>query len=344
MKKVLTFGEILLRMSPELGGAWIGKATIPTYIGGAELNAAIALAKWQVPVAYCSAMPQNALSQEIKDELIRKNVNVDAIQMCGERIGIYYLPQGADLKNAGVIYDRAYSSFAGLKTNQINWEEIFKDVSWFHFSAISPALNQDAADLCLEAVKAAKKAGVKVSVDLNYRAKLWKYGKEPIDIMPGLAQYCDLIMGNLWAANKLLGISIDSQIGVNNATKEEYLAEAIRSSKEILAKFENCTYVADTFRFDHGTEGISYYTTFFAEDKLYVSPHFIKDKVIDKVGSGDCFMGGLLYGLYNESPYQDLIDFAAAAAIGKLNELGDATNQTKEDVFAILENQSISNK
>ncbi len=143
-------------------------------------------------------------------------------------------------------------------------------------------------------------------------------------------------MGNLWAANKLLGMPINSEVEVNNASKDEYLEESEKVSKEILQKFENCRYVANTFRFDYGSEGIEYYTTIFTENNLYVSPHFKVEKVVDKVGSGDCFMAGLLYGLYNQNTPQDIIDFAAAAAIGKLNEYGDATQQKVEDTNQIL--------
>lgn len=336
VQSILTFGEILLRLSPEMGGAWIKKASIPTFVGGAELNTATALASWKIPVEYCSALPENALSEEIIAHLESKGVNTAKMLWGGERIGIYMLPQGADLKNAGVIYDRAGSAFASLKLGQVNWSDVFDNIAWLHISAITPALSQTMADVCLEAVQAAKKHGIKVSIDLNYRSKLWKYGKEPVDIMPDIVNHCDLIMGNIWAANKLLGTSLNQEVAMNNATKEIYLTECERVSKEILSKFENCEFVANTFRFDYGQEGIEYYTTIFSEGSLFVSPHFKLEKVVDKVGSGDCFMAGLLYGIYNQHSPQEIIDFAAAAAIGKLNEYGDATSQTIENVNEVL--------
>ena len=335
-KKVLTFGEVLLRMSPEMNLGWVKNASIPTFIGGAELNTATALARWGIPVECCTALPQNALSDEIISAISEKKIDTSKIQRSGERVGIYFLPQGADLKNAGVIYDRAYSSFSELKVGQIDWKKTYDGVEWLHFSAISPALNQAVANVCLEALKAAKKYGVKISVDLNYRAKLWKYGKEPAEIMPELAQYCDLIMGNLWAANKLLGTNLDAETAINNATKEEYLLQSKLVSEEILLNFKNCKAVANTFRFDAGIEGIEYYTTLFTEGKLFVSPHFQVEKVVDKVGSGDCFMAGLIYGFYKQNTPQEIIDFAASAAIGKLNEVGDATKQSVEDVNRVL--------
>ena len=174
---VMCFGEILLRMSPVLNREWIHNASMPVYIGGAELNVASALAKWNVPVKYCTAMPDNYLSHDTLEELRLKKIDTSAVYLSGTRIGAYYLPQGADLKNAGVIYDRAHSSFAALQPGMINWDEALKDCSWFHFSAISPALNENAALVCKEALKAATLKGLTISVDLNYRSKLWQYGQ-----------------------------------------------------------------------------------------------------------------------------------------------------------------------
>jgi len=337
MKKILTFGEILLRMSPSMGGKWIEDAIIPTFVGGAELNVAAALASWHIPVAYYTALPdQNALADEILSYLKSKNIETNSIPRSGERIGIYYLPQGADLKNTGVIYDRANSSFAALKPNELDWDSILENVEWFHLSAISPALNQSTADLCLEAVKIAAEKNIKISIDLNFRSKLWKYGKKPIEIIPEIANYCDLIMGNIWAAHQLLGIPIDPEVARNNATKEEYLNQAETSGKSIFKQFPKCKLVANTFRFDHGKEGINYYTTLQNPDLMVVSPHFEKEKVIDKIGSGDCFMAGLLYGLYKNLTLQETVNFASAAAIGKLNEIGDFTQQTSNDIEKIL--------
>ncbi|MEY4381278.1 MAG: hypothetical protein RJA92_658, partial [Bacteroidota bacterium] len=166
MKKVFCFGEILLRMSPVLDQAWINNASMPVHIGGAELNVAKALAGWKQPVTYMSAMPDNYLSKEIAASIAACNIGVEAMQFCGDRIGVYFLPQGADLKNAGVIYDRAHASFStALFPGKINWDQLFKGSDWFHFSAISPALNEQAAALCLDALQAAKRLGLTISVD-----------------------------------------------------------------------------------------------------------------------------------------------------------------------------------
>jgi 2-dehydro-3-deoxygluconokinase len=238
MKKVLCFGELLLRLSPELNGEWIRQAHEPVFIGGAELNVATALACWHVPVGYCTALPDNYLSHDILASVKERGIETEKVRFCGSRIGTYYLPQGADLKGEGTIYDRAHSSFWELKPGQINWDEILGDVQWFHFSAISPALNEAVAAVCLEGVKAAAAKGLTVSVDLNYRSQLWQWGKKPVEIMPALVEHCDVVMGNIWSANTMLGTSIDEQIH-ENSSKEKYLAHATQTAKEIIDHFQS---------------------------------------------------------------------------------------------------------
>ena len=173
------FWRIIVTFVARIRWKWITQSVMPVYIGGAELNTATALAKWNVPVTYFTALPDNYLSKEICDELRKRNINTDPINFSGNRIGSYYLPQGSDLKNAGVIYDRAHSSFSELQPGQIDWETVLNDISWFHFSAISPALNKNIAAVCKEAVEVASKKKITISVDLNYRSKLWQYGKKP---------------------------------------------------------------------------------------------------------------------------------------------------------------------
>ena len=340
MSKVFCFGEILLRLSPALQGGWLRQNTMSAFIGGAELNVAAALAQWNIPVIYCSALPDNYLSHEIISDLQQKDIDTSAFHFSGNRIGIYYLPQGADLKHKGVIYDRANSSFADLKPGMINWDEALKDVSWFHFSAISPAISDNTADVCEEALKAATAKGITISVDLNYRSKLWQYGKKPAEVMPLLVEYCDVIMGNVWAANTLLGIHVDENIH-NNTSKEAYLTHSLKSSQDIQRKFTKCTAVANTFRFDYKEKGIRYFTALYQNGKQISSQEFYADTITDKVGSGDCFMAGLIYGLYKNHSQQNIINFAASAAYGKLFETGDATSQDVKTVEERLQASSL---
>ncbi|RFM28600.1 sugar kinase [Deminuibacter soli] len=335
MKKVFCFGELLLRMSPVLNGTWIKENSMPVFIGGAELNVAHALANWQVPVQYCTALPANYLSAEICTAVQAKNIDTSTVLFSGERIGTYYLPQGADLKHAGVIYDRAYSSFWSLKPGTIDWDTLLAGASWFHFSAISPALNENVVAVCKEGLEAATRLGLKISVDLNYRARLWQYGKTPASVMRGLAGYCDVIMGNIWAAATLLDIPVDNEL-IAADSRENYLEHASRTAAAIMEQFPRCTTVANTFRFDDGHGGIRYYAALNQPGVQFVSHHMKAASIADKVGSGDCFMAGLIYGIHNGHTPQQVINYAAAAAFGKLQETGDATRQTISSIHSIL--------
>ncbi|RYG03900.1 MAG: sugar kinase [Chitinophagaceae bacterium] len=340
MGKVLCFGELLLRLSPPSGGEWIEQRSMPVFVGGAELNVAQALAKWEIPVAFSTAIPDHWLSQQIVDSLAKKEIDTSVIQYRGNRIGTYYLPVGSEMKNAGVIYDRAGSSFAELQPGQIDWAKVFAGVDWFHFSAICPAVSQGAADVCEEALAYASSKGITISLDLNYRAKLWKYGIASADIMPALARYCNLIMGNIWAANLMLNVPLDHAV-VAGSNKESYIQQAINSSSYIISEFSACKAVANTFRFDDGRGGVQYYTTLYKDKELHVSAEYKTDHVVDKVGSGDCFMAGLIYGSQKSLSPSETLEFATAAAFQKLFITGDATDQTAAQVFAEIKKHEL---
>ena len=180
---------------------------LPFYIGGAELNVAHALALWDLPVKYFTALPGNGLSAQLLNYLQTKGIDTSLITFGEGRIGQYFLTTGHDLKHNALIYDRAGSAFSNLKTGVIDWDKVLEGIGWFHFSAICPAISQNIADVCKEGLEAARRKGVTVSVDLNYRTKLWQYGKTPLQIMPDLVNYCDVVMGNIWAEEMMLGIN-----------------------------------------------------------------------------------------------------------------------------------------
>ena len=329
--KVLCFGELLLRISPAAGHA-ADKQPMMLFVGGAEANVATALAGWDVPVKYCTVLPDNFMSRHMMHYLEYKGIYTSSILFSGNRIGLYYLERGADLKG-NMVYDREGSAFSELKPGMIDWERILADVSWLNFSAISPALNQNVADVCLEALQAAAKKNITISVDLNYRSRLWKYGKNPIDIMPALIEYCNVVMGNIWSANTLLGTDVDPHIH-DHKSKQAYLDHAAKTSEDIIRLFPNVKTVANTFRFDSNANDILYYTTLLHNNAHFISPEFTCQGVADRSGSGDCFMGGLIYGLYNQHEPQQVLDYATKAAFGKLQEFGDATGQ---DVLSVAE-------
>jgi 2-dehydro-3-deoxygluconokinase len=328
--KVLCFGELLLRISPAAHKDVVEKHPMILYVGGAEANVATALAGWEVPVKYCTVLPDNFMSRHMLHYLECKGIYTNSVLFSGKRIGVYYLERGADLKGS-MVYDREHSSFSELKRGMIDWDKVLADVCWFNFSAISPALNQDVADVCLEAVEAAVQKKIKISVDLNYRSRLWKYGKDPVEIMPALVEHCDVIMGNIWSANTLLGIPVDEHIH-DKRSKHAYLDHAKVTSRQIMNRFPKCTAVANTFRFDSEGNEILYFTSLNISGQQYHSNEFTCRGVADRSGSGDCFMAGLIYGFYKNSAPQDLLNYATAAAFGKLQEAGDATGQ---DVLSV---------
>ncbi len=334
--KVLCFGELLLRICPDANNEWLQQNNISVYVAGAEANVAADLALWRIPVSYITALPDNFLSKELIEYFKSKNVDASKILLQGERMGVFYLPKGKDLKNVSVIYDRKNSSFSQLQVGIIDWENMFADISWFHVSAITPALTSNVVDVCKEAFEIASKKNITISFDLNYRAKLWQYGKQPVEVVPDLVQYCDVVMGNIWSAEKMLGIEIDKMIN-KQCSKEIYLQQAEATSKKIIEQFPKVKTVANTFRFDLGEKGINYYGTLYAGNELLVSKEYFADKIADKVGSGDCFMAGLIYGFINKYSLQQTLEYASAAAFTKLFVKSDITTKTVDDIKKCIE-------
>lgn len=327
MKKVFCFGEILMRFSPLPEGQSFEKQTMPFFVGGAELNVANALAKWNTPVAYCTAMPDNFLTDSIIQDISTKNIDTTSIYKTGKRMGIYYLAQGTDVKNAGVVFDRENSAFANLQVGMLNWHEVLKDVNWFHISAIAVALTENTTAVCIEALKVAKSLGIWVSIDLNYRANLWQYGKNAHEVMPEILKYCDVVMGNLWAVENLLNIQSPVKSSANK-TQEELLSAAQESIEALQKQYPYISKVAYTFRLEN-----HYWALLKNKDGIFASKTREINATVDRVGSGDCFMAGIIYGIQNERSSQQIIDFAASAAVGKLYETGDCTNQTVEQIL-----------
>jgi 2-dehydro-3-deoxygluconokinase len=328
--KILSFGELLLRFTPDADNEWLIKHQLPVYIVGAELNVSNALALWGLQAKYFTALPDNVLTAQIVKSMQDNGIDASSVYYRGNRVGLYYITQGLDLKQNALIYDRAHSAFAGLKPGMVDWDSVLEGVSWFHFSAICPALSQDVADVCVEVLEIASKKNITISVDMNYRAKLWQYGKSPADIMPDLAKYCDLIMGNIWAAEMMLGIPVIPDIHVSGQ-KSVYLSEALKASQTLIGLYPKCKAVANTFRFD-ATDDIKYYSTLYTDNKFYNSAEYETGHVVDKVGSGDCFMAGLIYGFYNKFGVSEILEFATAAAFGKLFIKGDATTKTVAEI------------
>ncbi|TXH20586.1 MAG: sugar kinase [Chitinophagaceae bacterium] len=325
--KIVCFGEILLRYCPDVNADWVQQNAMTVYIGGAELNVASALSKWGLGVDFCTVLPENYLSQTILKAIEKRDIDVSKISFSGNRVGAYYLPVGSELKNAGVIYDRAHSSFFNLQKGMIDWEEVFVDCDWFHFSAICPALNENIAVVCEEALQVARNKNVVISMDLNYRKNLWQYGIAPHEVMNKLMPYCDVVMGNIWSIEALC--AVENTVDAAFETSKSYLMIAgEKSITELKNKYPNIQTVALTFRFDQ-----IYWAMMGHSNEYHISKVFSNYIMNDRVGSGDCFMAGMIYGIANQWHPKNIVDFASAAAVGKLAEKGDSTNQSVDQIL-----------
>ena len=326
---IACFGEMMLRFSPDTDGQWLNNSRVPVYIGGAELNCASALAAWKQPVKYITALPESTVAEQLQRSVRARGVELFVHQVPASRIGVYYLTQGAELKGAGVTYDRDRSAFAQLQPGMIDWDAALEGCSWLHFSAINPALNANLPLVCEEGLKAAKQKGLTISVDLNYRPKLWQYGKKPASVMPVLVQYADLIMGNIWAVEALLGIpsGIPSS---ENKTTEELVAAAIANADAVAKAYPAARKIVYTFRLSD-----RYFSVAKEESQSAVSKLVPVSGVVDRAGSGDCFMGGLIYGTLNGLTLQQQLDLASCAAVAKMKEAGDHTRTAIQELEAI---------
>ncbi len=336
MKKVITFGEIMLRLSPPGFLRFSQTNSFDAVYGGGESNVAVSLANYKIPVDFITRLPDNDIGQCALQEMRKRGVGTDNIIFGGDRLGIYFLETGAVSRGSKVVYDRAHSAIAEIKTGMIDWKEVFKDAHWFHWTGITPAISQGAADVCLEAVKIADDMGLTISTDLNYRAKLWKYGVEPEKIMTELTAYCDIILGNEEDADKHFGIKPE---GIDIAKEgHKVKAEAFVSvCKQMMKKFPKAKKVITTLRgsinASHNTwAGVLYDGTTMYQSKEYQITH-----IVDRVGGGDSFMGGLIYGLIQyPKDTQKALDFAVAASCLKHTIKGDANLVSVEEVEKLM--------
>lgn len=326
MPHVLSFGEILIRQQ-SVGDSFFGSQQnlLRIYPGGSEANVATSLALMGTPVQYASAFPENKLSSEILALLEEKGVDCQKCLHIGDRLGAYLLLSANGLSKGEVIYDRKYSSFSQLKAEDIDFDCLFADVDWLHWTALTPALNQEMADLTKRLLEEAKARNIYISVDLNYRNRLWQYGKEPLEIMPPLLDYCHVIMGNIWAAHTMLGIALPDQLD-RNSDIQEMIAAANVSAAALFSKYPQLEHVANTFRFMDNPKHNLFFGTYHNWQEHTVSRVFETYDIIDRIGSGDAFMAGLIHALRQTKEPQRIIDIATGAGYQKLFVEGDFGN------------------
>lgn len=329
--KVVTFGELMLRLAPEGYLRFIQSNKFEATFGGAEANVAVSLANYNQNVSFVSKLPNNEIGQMAINSLRQYGVNTSHIIRGGNRVGIYYCEKGASQRPSKVIYDRAYSSIALAKKEDFDWDKIFEDANWFHFTGITPALSKEVAEITLEACKAAKEKGIVVSCDLNFRKKLWS-NKEANETMSKLCKYVDICIANEEDAKDVFAIEAkDTDINTGKLNKEGYVSVA-----EQLCQRFNFKYVAITLRESISANDNNWSAMLYnaKEGKAYFSKKYAIH-IVDRVGGGDSFGAGLIYALRNSYKDQDAIEFAVAASCLKHSIEGDYNLVSLEEVKAL---------
>ncbi len=333
-KKVVTFGEIMLRLGPAGFKRFSQVSQFEVIYGGGESNVAVSLANYGLPVSFVSRIPQNDIGDCAVMELRKRGVDTRDIVRGGERLGIYFLETGAISRGSKVIYDRAHSGMSTIEKGMIDWKEVFRDADWFHWTGITPAISQGAADVCLEAINAANELGLTVSTDLNYRKKLWNYGRTPSEVMPELVAGCDVILGNEEDAEKHFGIHPE---GVDVTQGGSVDASAyISVCQQLMNKFPKAKKIIVTLRGSISASHNSWAGVLYDGKQLHTSSTYELTHIVDRVGGGDSFMGGLIYGLRTYTDDKKALDFAVAASALKHTVYGDANLVTVEEVEKLM--------
>lgn len=335
VNKVVTFGEIMLRLSPPGWNRFSQASSFDVVYGGGESNVAVSLANYGVPVEFVTRLPKNDIGDCALMEMRKRNVGTKHIVRGGERLGIYFLETGAVSRGSKVVYDRAHSAMSTIEKGMVDWQGALSSADWFHWTGITPAISQGAADACLEAIQMANKMGVTVSTDLNYRKKLWNYGKEPGEVMPELVEGCDIILGNEEDAEKHFGLhpeGVDVTHG-GSVEGEAYLSVL----QQLMKMFPRAKKVITTLRGSISASHNTWSGVLYDGTTLYQAPTYDITHIVDRVGGGDSFMGGLIYGLlsYNGDD-QKALNFAVAASCLKHTIIGDANLVTVEEVEKLM--------
>ncbi len=336
MKKIVTFGEIMLRLATPGYLRFSQSNELSATFGGGEANVAVSLANYGMNAEFVTRLPDNDIAAACVKDLHKHGVKTSHVIYGGDRLGIYFLETGAVARASKVVYDRAYSSISQIEPGMIDWDEVFEGADWFHWTGITPAISQGAADVCLEAIRAANRLGVPVSCDLNYRKNLWKYGKTASEVMPELVAGCDVILGNEEDAEKVFGIKpegfdVTATDGQVNASEFESVCT------QLMKRFPRARKVIVTLRGSINANHNTWGGVLYDGKKLYQSPRYDITHIVDRVGGGDSFMGGLIYGLLTyEGDDQKALNFAVAASCLKHTIYGDYNEVTVKEVENLM--------
>lgn len=332
--RIVTFGEIMLRLAPPGFQRFAQARVFEATYGGGEANVAVSLANFGEVVEFVTRLPKNDLGDACLASLRSYGVRTDHIARGGDRLGIYFLETGAAQRGSKVVYDRAGSAFATLQPGMLDWPAVFAGADWLHWTGITPAVSQGAAETCREAVAAARQMGLTVSCDLNYRAKLWKWGRPAGEVMAELVAGCDVAIGNEEDADKVFGIrapEADVTAGKVAGAQYRYVCETLAQ------RFPNLKTIAITLRGSLSASHNTWSGVLWRPDGFWTAQVYDIIPIVDRVGGGDAFMGGLIYGLrhYAGAPEQAL-RFAAAAACLKHSIPGDFNAVTVAEVEQLM--------
>lgn len=335
--RVVTLGEIMLRLKPPGFERFSQSSTLEATFGGGESNVAISLAIFGLDVAFVTALPANPIADACVRFLRGYGVDTSHILRQGERMGIYFLEAGANQRSSKVVYDRAHSSVSTARATDFDWDVIFAETDWFHITGITPAISLNAADLSLAAVLAAKARGVMVSCDYNFRKKLWKYGKTAPEVMAELVQYVDVGIANEEDCQRSLGVSVSErewETAVSSGELDTSRYQAL--AEKMLTTFPNLKYQAITLRESFSASHNGWSACLYNGSEFFVSRRYNITDIVDRVGGGDSFAAGLIYGLYNGMVDSDALEFATAASCLKHSISGDMNLVTVPEVNRLM--------
>ena len=330
---IVTFGEIMLRLAPPGYERFLQSPQFVATFGGGEANVAVAVAGFGLPARYITVLPPaNPITDAFCGEMRRFGVDPSFIVRAKGRFGIYFVEAGANQRPSKVVYDRDGSSIALAKPGDIDWDKSLEGGTWFHITGITPALSQSAADLSIQAVMAARAKGMTVSCDLNYRKNLWKYGKTPKDVMPALFRHVDIGIANEEDCQATLGIQADVDVHSGKLETSQYRKLAER----VLAAYPNLKALAITLRESKSASHNGWSACLHNGEEFLLSRRYDITHIVDRVGGGDCFAGGLIYGWNKLSRHQDALEFAVAASCLKHSIPGDFNRFTAEEVRQLV--------
>jgi 2-dehydro-3-deoxygluconokinase len=332
-KKVVTFGEIMMRLTPPGMLRLTQTTSFDVTFGGGEANVAASLAHYGVPVDFVTRLPANDLGDACLQFLRGHGIGTDKIVRGGERLGIYFLEMGAAQRGSKVVYDRAYSSIATIEPGMIDWRAVFADADWFHWTGITPAIAAGTAAVCLEAVQTAREMGLTVSCDLNYRKKLWRWGKKAGEVMAELVSLCDVAVGNEEDAAQVFGIHApDTDVIAGKVEADKYRSVC----EQLNERFPSLKTIAITLRGSLSASHNTWSGVLWDNGRFYIGTTYDITHIVDRVGGGDAFVGGLIYGLRTYDDRQRALEFAIAASCLKHSIYGDFNLVTVDEVEKLM--------